>query len=143
MGPDLGNWCQKTRGKARWYVPGSQSTTERSPGPLSCPFPVFLCQGGGVGGRGDTRLMVSEAGGSRPLVQSRSSNDSPNLALPGVKLRKTLGGGEANPCLPRRAGLPHPLSALPLGAQPAGRPAPGFASAFAAGGGMTHPGMLS
>ena len=65
-GPDLGNWCQKTRGKARWYVPGSRSTTERSPGPLSCPFPVCLRQGGGVGGRGDTRLMVSETGGQPP-----------------------------------------------------------------------------
>lgn len=38
MRPDLGNWCQETHRKARWYFPGSWSTMERSPGPLSCPF---------------------------------------------------------------------------------------------------------
>ena len=54
-------------------------------------FPESVCaRAAGVGGRGDTRLMASKAGGSRPLIQPRSSSDSPGLALPGVKRRKTV-----------------------------------------------------
>ena len=144
MGPDLGDWCQKTQGKARWYVPGSQSTTERSPGPLSSPFSSLSAPGQQwVGGRGDTRLMVSEAGGQPPTRPIKLLQRLPQPGSAGREAEKDSRGREANPCLPRRAGLPHPSSALALGAQPAGRPAPGFVSAVAAGRGMTHPGVLS
>lgn len=43
MCPDLGNGCQKTHRRARWYFPGSWSTMERSPEPPFTSFPKSVC----------------------------------------------------------------------------------------------------
>lgn len=111
------------------------------------PFKSFLqsvCARAAVGGRPRRHKINGFRGrGQPPTRPIKLLQRLPQPGSAGREAEKDSGGREANPCLPRRARLPHPPSALALGAQPAGRPAPGFVSAVAAGRGMTHPGMLS
>lgn len=101
-------------------------------------FPESVCaRAAEVGGRGDTRLMASEAGGQPPTHPAKILQRLPRAGSARREAENGC-GEEASPCQPGRARLPHPLSAPRLRAQPAGGPAPRFVSAAAAGRG-THP----
>lgn len=81
--PTWGMGVRRHTGKPDGVFQGHGLPWREAQGPFACPSPSQFVPEWlewEHGRRGDTRLMASEAEGSRPLVQSRSSSDSLGLA---------------------------------------------------------------